>query len=287
MSAHRCEENKQACQRTERNMVMSNKAILLASALAGLAALAVTGAGLGIWCWSGLHRSPSSEGGGSSYVREREPQNIGCRIWRTSSGELFYAIAVAHSDFEPILPAFRYSYSFNINKGGLLTINGETVKWSRKKRLLALGPFGKMREIALSDAEAALVASGDEKKIWESVVLKRLYQVEGKSSRGGERVGHWVCSDAAGKKAYEGAYTNGRRDGEWVYYYPSGSVRARIRYANGIRNGKWTWYDQKGLSIETLTWKNDVPVERPARQGGLGNTWTISPNGNSAGSLGN
>jgi len=266
---------------------MNRRNLSVLVAVTALVALLVgSGAAVGVSFWLRKHRSPCSEGGGSSYARDRAWQHMGCRVWKTEGDQLFYAIAIAHCDFEPVLPSsLRWSYSYDTGYGKL-TVNDRRIEWTGDSRLLALGPFGRMHELALSEDEAAIVASGDEKRIWREVVLKRLYRLEG-GSASGKRAGEWVCRDASGRKAWEGSYVDGRRDGEWVYYYPSGEVRARIRYARGSRNGRWTRFDREGQTTEVLTWKDDVPVERPARQVTLGGTMTIRPGGDQAGTIGN
>jgi hypothetical protein len=199
-------------------------------------------------------------------------------------GELFYAIAVSNVDFEPNMPELSYKYTWYMDDGGHLIVNGVPIEYTRTKRLLALNPFGEMQEIGLNDAETQVVTS-DSKNIWESVVLPRLYQFTGQTENG-KRVGTWTCCDADGKKAYEGEYADGKRIGEWTYFYPSGSIHAVIHYQKGARHGKWEYFGEDGAQLSALTWNDDSPVERAARQVGLDYEDVMYPNGNSGGRSG-
>ena len=223
---------------------------------------------------------PCSEGGGSSFDPERVFQHIGCKVWKTDAEELYYSLAVGHDAFEPVVPALTYRYSYDINQGGKLFIDGKEILRSKEKKLLAVNPFGKMEELLLNDAEAAVVNVGDAVRIWTEVVVPRLYHFQGRSENG-KRVGSWTCSDKAGVLAYEGAYVEGLRDGEWIYRYPSGKVRAKINYRIGKRHRSWTYFDEAGTLTDSLTWKEDVPVERPAQHSGLGYSTMIHPDGSS------
>ena len=246
----------------------------------GILALAVIGSIQGYSHWRKEYRQPCSVGNGQSIKPDRAFSYISCRTWKTGSEELFYAISVGYVDFEPIMPILSFTYSYDIHKGGELIVNGSTIQHTSAKRLLALNPFGEMQEITLTAQEAQTVASGNEEKIWESVVLKRLYRFSG-NTENGKRVGRWECSDVKGRRAYQGEYLDGRRHGKWTYYYPSGTIRAEIEYTNGKRNGKWVYFSDDGKQTDFLTWNNDVPVERPVRQAGLGHAGVITPNGNS------
>jgi hypothetical protein len=189
-------------------------------------------------------------------------------------------VSIGHADFDPNTPALTCIYSYNINKGGALLVNGQRIRYSATKRLLALGPFGEMVEVQLTDVEAGIVAAADAGKIWETVVLPRLYRFKGEL-QDNKRIGHWVCCDAEGRKAWEGDYASGLRDGEWVYFYPSGTVKAQIGYVKGKRNGKWSYFSLDGALQDSLTWKDDVPLEHPATTKGFEFTETVYPRGNS------
>jgi hypothetical protein len=165
-----------------------------------------------------------------------------------------------------------------------LIVNGTPIRYSNEKRILALNPYGEMQEIILSEAEAQIVAS-DSERIWESVVLPRLYQFRGQSENG-RRVGTWTCLDMDGRKAYEGDYLDGKRDGEWTYFFPSGAIRAIIHYQGGKRHGKWTYFTENGAEELVLTWNKNTPVERAARQAGFDYEEVRYPNGNSEGRSG-
>lgn len=246
----------------------------------GLAALVI----YGYIDWQKEYRRPSKMGGGDSYSRDREYQRYECKVWTTASDELYYAVCAGYNDFEPTVPSVRFEYRYDIDVGGTLSVNGSAVPYyaGSEKRLLAADPFGTMQEITLADREADLVASGNAESIWEEVVLRRLHRQTGKMEDG-QRVGDWIFRSISGATAVEGSYVDGKRDGQWTYYYPSGTVRARIEYVDGRRHGKWRHYSDEGRETETLTWKNDIPVDRPVTQiGFLGHIDKLLPNGNSS-----
>jgi hypothetical protein len=168
---------------------------------------------------------------------------------------------------------------------GNLIVNRSPVTYANANRVLALNPFGEMQEIVLSEAETQVVVTENCKKIWESVIVPRLYQFKGESDNG-KRIGTWACLDMDGKKAYEGDYVNGQRDGKWTYFYPSGGVRAIIHYRNGERHGKWTYFAKDGAQESVLTWDKDFPVERAARQASMAYYGIRHPNGEIEGGSG-
>jgi hypothetical protein len=234
--------------------------------------------------WRISHRQPHQEYAVSGYTNNRELTHTECRIWTAEDGEFYYAVAVSNVDFEPNMPEFSYRRTWSMDEGAALTVNGTPIKYSPTKRIFALNPFGDMQEIELNEDEAQVAAS-DHKQIWESVVLPRLYRFTGESE-GGKRVGPWTCSDAQGRKAYEGEYADGKRDGEWIYYYPSGAIRAVIHYKNGKRNGEWTYFTEDGAQISSISWRDDEPIDRAARQVGLDYWDIIYPNKTSQGGSG-
>lgn len=233
---------------------------------------------LGDYCWKKENRQPCAMYTYSGGEHDGPFHRIGCVVWRTGNDDLFYAAVIGYTDFEPTIPSFEYKHSYDIQAGGELFIDGKRIDYSPKKRLLALNPFGRMQEIVLSNSESQVVVSADGEQIWRKVILKRLYRFNG-DEKNGKRVGHWVCSDSAGKKAYEGEYVDGNRDGKWVYFYPSGTTRAEIHYANGKRHGKWSYFSEDGELTDFLTWNNNTPVEHPASQVGLGHSEVRVPDG--------
>jgi hypothetical protein len=244
-----------------------------------LAAVLVYALNEGFVKWRIEHRHPSKESSVSGYTEDGVLRHNECRIWAMDDGELFYAIAVSNVDFEPNMPEFSFKYTWYLDDGGHLIVNGARIQYTRPKRLLALNPFGEMQEIELNDAETQIVTS-DSKNIWDSVALPRLYHFTGETENG-RRVGTWTCCDADGKKAHEGDNAVGKRNGEWTYFYPSGSIRAVIHYQNGKRHGKWTYFTEDGNQLSALTWNDDKPVERAARQIGLDYGDIVYPNGHS------
>jgi hypothetical protein len=117
-------------------------------------------------------KSPESESTGNCYDIG-EYQHIECAVWTDHYQDYYYAIAVGYVDFDPNLQErlFSWTYNYDMNEGGKLTINGKIVGLSQNKRLLALNPFGRMEEIVLSPAEQKVVCSADAKRIWKQVVL--------------------------------------------------------------------------------------------------------------------
>lgn len=226
------------------------------------------------------NRQPNSQSGGQSFEQARVHQHIGCKVWKTKTKELFYAISMGYGSFEPMLPSFNFTYSYDTEKGGSLFINGKPILYSNEKRLLALNSFGKMEEIALSNSEEQIVTAGDAVNIWNKIVLKRLYKFKGEKKTK-KRIGLWTCFDSIGRKSYEGNYVNGKRNGTWSYYYASGIIRAKINYTDGIRNGKWTFFTEEGKVNGSSIWKNNFPTKKPAIQTGLGHKYILYPNGNS------
>ena len=141
-----------------------------------------------------------------------------------------------------------------------------------------MNPFGKMVEVSLTHDEEEIVASGVSEKVWEEVVLKKLYRPEGER-RNGSRAGHWTFCDSSGKKAYEGDYLQGQRDGKWIYYYEIGKTRAELMYKQGELNGQCRYYDYEGKCIDSVSWKGDHPVDRTVQEVGLARTEARGPGG--------
>lgn len=228
--------------------------------------------------WSIYNRQPDRECASSGYNPEGVFHHTACRVWKTHTDELYYALIVGHCEFEPIIPSFTFQRTYSMDDGARLSVNGTPVGYSHPKRLLALNPFGEMQEIELSEGEAQIVSSVKVNEIWESIVLRRLYEFKG-TLKEGKRFGTWSCFDKAGNKAYVGDYIEDLRDGQWTYYYPSGQVRAVINYHKGARHGKWTTMNENGAQ-SVLTWNNDIPVERSASYSTLGRSRVCHPNGN-------
>jgi hypothetical protein len=223
---------------------------------------------------------PCSMGGGQSSRPDHEYPNIECLVWCDGNGRPYYAIALGYADFDPNLPvplpSFRYTYTQE--KGGQLLIDGKEIELFHRRHLLALDPFGRMVELALSPSEETLVAAGDPERVWEDVVLKRLYRREGRRQHG-VLVGHWTYRDAEGRKAYEGTYAQGKRDGKWTYYYQSGRLRAEMMYKQGKLDGECKYYAADGTLKDTVRWRDDRPLDRTVRQVGLQRVETRGPGG--------
>ncbi len=230
-------------------------------------------------------KSPESRSGGTGFDRNRvEYQHVECAVWKDHYKDYYYAIAVGYVDFDPNLQERLCSltYNYDMNEGGKLTINGKIVGFSQNKRLLALNPFGRMEEIVLSPAEQKIACSGDAERIWNQVVLKRLYRRQGKADARSP-VGHWTYSDIKDRLAYEGSYHNGKRDGKWTYYHENGRVRAEIRYKQGELDGECKYFNDRGELKKTVKWKNDRPVDQTVRQIGLDTREVRTPTTTSGG----
>ncbi len=251
----------------------------------GILSLVAVGLNYGFASWRKHYRQPNGNYVSVSHKSDAIFQHIGYEMWKTESGDFFYAIAAGNVDFEPITPCFDYQYTYRMSDGGHLVINGTPVEYSPAKRILALNPFGELQEIILTEAEMKILESRDSVRIWESVILPRLYQFQG-HSKNGKRIGSWTCFDRVGRKAYEGEYLDGKRDGKWTYYYLSGGIRAIIHYRNGVRHGQWTYFGEDGVQTDVLTWDNNNPVERAARQAGLNYAEVRYPNGRIDGEMG-
>src|SRR5260370_38123825 len=118
---------------------------------AALGSLITVGLIHGFVTWRIHHRQPSKETVGKSYTPQNVFEHTACKIWTTDDNEFFYAIAVGHVDFEPIMPDLDYEYTYSMKCGGNLIVDGAPIEYSPSKRILALNPFGEMQEIVLSE----------------------------------------------------------------------------------------------------------------------------------------
>jgi hypothetical protein len=217
-------------------------------------------------------RSPCSLSGGPSYDLARyEYQHIDCAVSRDHRNGYYYGVVAGYVDFDPNLEQTRLSYSstYGGNEGGILKVGDKIIEYSTDKRLLTVNPFGKMEEVVLSSAEQKVACSADGERIWNQIVLKRLYRRQGKTEVG-VPVGHWTYSDVRGKLAYEGSYKRGKRDGKWTYYHEDGKVRAEVVYTQGTLDGECRYFDNQGNLKKTVKWKNGYPVDQTVRQLGVG-----------------
>lgn len=232
--------------------------------------LAATVAMKAYFDWQAKKRTVIPSGGGHQmYSSDGLFDHVQCIFWNTRSGDYFYGMAIAHVDYEPIMPTISGVIS-TTSKGDGLIINGKQIDYSPAKRLLALNPFGQMEEIILYTAiEMQIIESRDREKIWRDIAVKRLYVFDG-LEKNGKRVGHWVCSDTSGRKAYEGDYIDGKREGKWTYYYQSGAVKAEVNYSDGQRHGKWTYFDEGGKQTKSVDWDKGHVAKGTVRQEGFG-----------------
>jgi hypothetical protein len=217
-------------------------------------------------------RSPCLLSGGPSYDRNRgEYQHIDCVVSRDHYKDYYYGAVVGYVDFDANLEETHWSYSstYGGNEGGILKVNDKIVEYSTDKRLLTVNPFGKVEEVVLSPAEQKVACSADGERIWNQIVLKRLYKRQGKTEAG-VPVGHWIYSDAKSRLAYEGSYKHGKRDGKWTYYHEDGSTRAEMVYSRGELDGECRYFDNQGNLKKTVKWKNGYPVDQTVRQIGIG-----------------
>ena len=220
---------------------------------------------------------PQWMGGGQSSLPDREYRNIDCLVWRDGNHCLYYAICMGYVDFDPNLPLPPFQCQLTSGEDvGEVVINGKRIDSSHRGRLLALNPFGRMVEISLSPHEEKLVASDDVDQIWKDVVLKRLYRREGRVENG-RPVGHWTYGDSSGRKGYEGRYLQGKRDGKCTYYHENGRVRAEFVYKRGKLHGQCKYYSGEGRLTDSISWKDDYPIDRTVRQTGLAHSEVRNP----------
>ena len=57
--------------------------------------------------------------------------------------------------------------------------------------------------------------------------------------------------------------------------------------AGGMREGKWLYFDESDKETEHITWKKDMPVERPVYESGIGYSGARYPNGHGEAMMGN
>jgi hypothetical protein len=203
---------------------------------------------------------------------------LDAKVFTTGRNRLYYAISTASQEFEPMDPPPSVSYTYSVDRGGALQVDGRSILPSPDRRLLARSPFGGMEEILLTQAEGDVVLQGDPVRIWEEVVLPRLAIVDGKTVDG-LRVGHWIVSGKSGVKGYEGDYVDGKREGEWTYYFSDGKRRATVRYRRGLLHGALVEVDRNGQETRRVEWKDNFPVGGPQTWKTLGSTITRTPEG--------
>lgn len=232
----------------------------------------------------GRGSDPLTTRGGGSSINQSSWGNVTAEVFSTGNNKLYYALVTASQEFEPMNPPLSYQYSFSIDHGGSLLVDGRRIGPSPTPRVLALNPFGRMEEFSISPAEADIVVQGKPLPIWEQVVLPHLAIVEGKTIDG-VRVGHWTVSGKSGTKGYEGGYVDGKRDGQWKYYSSDGKLRATVSYRLGKLHGEMTDLDPDGKVLRRVEWKDDIPVGAAQTWTTLGRTVTKSPDGGGSGSI--
>jgi hypothetical protein len=79
-----------------------------------LVLLVLVGLKHGRGAWRIHHRQRSKEFACKSFTPEGVFQRTACEIWKTDDDEFFYAIAVGHVDYEPIMPDISYEYSWSM-----------------------------------------------------------------------------------------------------------------------------------------------------------------------------
>jgi hypothetical protein len=164
---------------------------------------------------------------------------------------------------EDEVPQISFSYGYDANVGGTLTVEGEKLEPADSPWLFVGGPYGHTMKLELNEAETkqllACRASNKAKQriyqFWHDVVEARIYQTEGKS-RDGRREGKWVFRLHNGDKYMEGNYQNGERDGPWIKYYPGGNLRAQLNYAAGKASGIWTYFGEDGNQLASESASN-------------------------------
>ena len=187
------------------------------------------------------------------------------------------------ADFDPNVPTrLGWTYSYNANAGGSLTVNGKPVEYSEVPRLLTVGPFGDFVELKLTPEEEALVLSQETERIWKEIVLSHLYQRTGdESDRGTQLDGVREYRSSDGTLAYRGTFSKGKRDGTWTYYYREGGVRAVLVYQDERRHGNWKYFAKDGSLKATQAWNQGNPVGKAVQQVTPWGSTVLNPDGSS------
>lgn len=74
----------------------------------------------------------------------------------------------------------------------------------------------------------------------------------------GLKDGLWKSWYNDGTLRYKGNYSQGNPDGQHLIYYESGRLKEEQFYKNGIRQKTWKKFDEEGMTLLTITYRDDV-----------------------------
>jgi antitoxin component YwqK of YwqJK toxin-antitoxin module len=76
----------------------------------------------------------------------------------------------------------------------------------------------------------------------------------------GLKDGQWKSYYNSGTLKFKGNFIQGNPDGQQLYYYESGKVKEEQYYRMGIRQKTWKKFDEEGVTILTVTYKDDIEI---------------------------
>lgn len=85
--------------------------------------------------------------------------------------------------------------------------------------------------------------------------------LESKSWHNGLENGKWQQYFDNGQLKVDGNYINGKLEGLVNYYNADGKLEISGTYKNDVRDGKWTYYDENGQPKDTMSFRNDRPLD--------------------------
>jgi antitoxin component YwqK of YwqJK toxin-antitoxin module len=72
--------------------------------------------------------------------------------------------------------------------------------------------------------------------------------------------GQWKSYYNSGTLKFKGNFIQGNPDGQQLYYYESGKVKEEQYYRMGIRQKTWKKFNEEGVTILTVTYKDDIEI---------------------------
>ncbi len=76
----------------------------------------------------------------------------------------------------------------------------------------------------------------------------------------GLKDGQWKSYYKNGTLKFKGNFIQGNPDGPQLYYYESGKLKEEQYYRGGIRQKTWKKFDEEGVTILTVTYKDDIEI---------------------------
>ncbi len=74
----------------------------------------------------------------------------------------------------------------------------------------------------------------------------------------GLKDGIWRSYYPGEKIKFKGNYVQGNPDGQHLYYYENGKRKEQQNYRTGLRVKTWKKFDEEGMTVLTITYRNDV-----------------------------